>query len=129
MVAVSTPAEDTNTSSSSSSGESFLSRLSRSVGLRRDQPAEPTTVAAASSKPVKPVTQKAKSVAHAKPAESKPAEPRVISLDKTQQAQAQPKTVFPEPAPAAPPPAQQSIAGAQPAVPSNSFDSRWSTVR
>jgi murein L,D-transpeptidase YafK len=133
MVAVTTPAPDTNTtnatSSSSSSGEGFLSRLSRSVGLRRDPPPEPTTVAAAPSKPVKPVTQRAKSLAHAKPAESRPAEPRVISLDKTQQAQAQPKSVFPEPAPAAAPPAQQSIAGAQSPVPSSSFDNRWSTVR
>jgi len=129
MVAVSTPAPDTNTtnttSSSSSSGEGFLSRLSRSVGLKSDPAPQPTTVATAAPKTVKPVSQKAKSVAQAKPAEQKAAEPRVISMDKTQQAQA--RSVFPEPTPA--PPAQQSMAGAQPPVPSNSFDSRWSTAR
>lgn len=128
MVAISSPAPDTttttNTTSSSSSGEGFLSRLSRSVGLRSEPPPQPTTVAAAPSKPVKPVTQKAKSVAQAKPADSKPAEPRVISLERSQQAQA--KGVFPEPAVA---PVQQSIAGAQPAVSSNSFDSRWTSAR
>jgi hypothetical protein len=129
MVAVSTPAADTTTtnttSSSSSSGEGFLSRLSRSVGLKSEPPPQPTTVAAAPAKAVKPVSQKAKSVAQAKPAEQKASEPRVISMDKTLQAQA--KGPFPEPA--ASPPAQQSIAGAQAPVSSNSFDNRWSTAR
>ena len=120
MVTVSTPATDTSTNSTSS-GEGFLSRLSRSVGLRSAPPPS-TTVAAAPSKSVKPVTQKPKSVAQAKATEPKP-EPRVISLERSQQAQA--KGVFPEPATAAP----QSMAGAQPPVPSNSFDSRWSTAR
>jgi murein L,D-transpeptidase YafK len=120
MVAVSTPATSTSTNSTSS-GEGFLGRLSRSVGLRSDPPPS-TTVAAAPSKPVKPVTQKPKSIAQAKATEPKP-EPRVIPLERSQQAQA--KGVFPEPAAAAP----QSMAGAQPPVPSNSFDSRWSTAR
>ncbi|MFX7764420.1 hypothetical protein ABTK05_22435, partial [Acinetobacter baumannii] len=60
--------------------------------------------------------------------------PRVIPLERSQQAQAPAKPAAAAPAttaaaaPAAP--AQQpSLAGAQPAVQANSFDSRWSTVR
>ncbi|MBO0123987.1 hypothetical protein J0S80_10825, partial [Streptococcus pneumoniae] len=61
--------------------------------------------------------------------------PRVIPLDRSQQAQAPAKPAAPAPAttaaaaaPAAPA-SQPSLAGAQPAVQANSFDSRWSTVR
>lgn len=126
MVAVTstTPATPANTSTSSSEG--FLSKLSRSVGLRSSEPA-PAPAAA-------PVTTAAKSKAKA-PEQTKTAKsaPRVIPLDR-QQAQAQPQQAKPAapvaaaaPAPAAAP--QQSLAGAQPAVPANSFDSRWSTVR
>ncbi|MES2750999.1 MAG: murein L,D-transpeptidase family protein [Pseudomonadota bacterium] len=134
----STPASRTasaNASASPSEG-SFFSRLQRSVGLRGSDP-EPV---AAASVPAKPAAAKAKSVA-SKTTEPKAAEPkgapaRVIPLERPQQAQSpsQPQArtaTFPAPAPAAAPsPApQQSLAGAQPAVPSNSFDSRWSTAR
>ena len=122
MVAVTstTPATPANTSTSSSEG--FLSKLSRSVGLRGSEPA-PAPAAA-------PVTTAAKSKAKA-PEQTKTAKsaPRVIPLDR-QQAQAQPQQAKPvAPAPAPAPAPQQSLAGAQPAVPANSFDSRWSTVR
>jgi hypothetical protein len=57
----------------------------------------------------------------------------VIPTDRPQQAQAQSqpqpaKSAFPDPAPATPP-AQQSLAGAQPTVPTSSFDNRWATIR
>ena len=122
MVAVTstTPATPANTSTSSSEG--FLSKLSRSVGLRGSEPA-PAPAAA-------PVTTAARSKAKA-PEQTKTAKsaPRVIPLDR-QQAQAQPQQAKPvAPAPAPAPAPQQSLAGAQPAVPANSFDSRWSTVR
>lgn len=131
MVAVTstTPAASTNASAGSSEG--FLSKLSRSVGLRGSEPA-PAPAAA----PVTAATKtKAKPADQTRTARSAP--PRVIPLDR-QQAQAQPQqakpaapaapvaAAAPAPAPAAP---QQSLAGAQPAVPANSFDSRWSTVR
>ena len=121
MVAVTstTPAASANAGTSSSEG--FLSKLSRSVGLRGSDPAP-----APAAKPVAVSTApKAKSAAPAKAA-AKTTPPRVIPLERQQQAQSQP----PAPAPAAAAPApQQSLAGAQPAVPANSFDSRWSTVR
>ncbi len=130
MVAVTStsPAPTTaSTNPSAGSSEGFLSKLSRSVGLRGSDPAPapapaPVTTAAKA---------KAKSPEATKTAKSAP--PRVIPLDR-QQAQAQPQAKPAAPAApavaAAPAPApQQSLAGAQPAVPANSFDSRWSTVR
>jgi murein L,D-transpeptidase YafK len=112
-----------NTSTGSSEG--FLSKLSRSVGLRGSDP-EPAA-ATAPKVVAAPVKQKAKSAEPTRTTKSEP--PRVIPLDR-QQAQAQPKSAAAAPAPAAATPApQQSLAGAQPAVPANSFDSRWSTVR
>ncbi len=108
---------------STSSSEGFLSKLSRTVGLRGSDP-EPAVVA---PKPVAaPVKQKAKSAEPTRITKSEP--PRVIPLDR-QQAQAQPKPATPAPVATAAPAPQQSLAGAQPAVPANSFDSRWSTVR
>jgi murein L,D-transpeptidase YafK len=132
MVAVTSTTMTPSTASanaSAGSSEGFLSKLSRSVGLRGS---EPTPAPAAA-----PVTTAAK--AKAKPSEqtktAKSAPPRVIPLDR-QQAQAQPQQTKPTapaaaPVAAAPAPAAapQSLAGAQPAVPANSFDSRWSTVR
>ncbi len=115
-------AADANASASPS--ESFLSKLSRSVGLKSSDPepappaAKPAAVAA---------VPKAKPAAPAKEA-SKSAPPRVIPLDRSQQAQTPPAPVPAAPVAAAPAP-QQSLAGAQPAMPANSFDSRWSTVR
>lgn len=133
MVAV-TPAAAPRSSASSdasaSSSEGFLSKLSRSVGLRGSDP-EP--VASAPAKPAVTAAPKSKSAEPSRTA-SKSAPPRVIPLDRPQQAQAQPqsKPTTPALAPAAAPaPAapQQSLAGAQPPVQANSFDSRWSTVR
>lgn len=126
MVAVTstTPAAST----SSSSEGSFFSRLTRSVGLGGSAP-EP----AAPAKPAATATKsKAKSPEPARTAKSTP--PRVIPLERPQQAQAQApaKPAAPATTAAAAPTAQapqQSLAGAQPAVQANSFDSRWSTVR
>nr|WP_040301464.1 murein L,D-transpeptidase family protein [Afipia clevelandensis] len=114
--------------SAANSSEGFFSKLSRSVGLRGSEPAPAPAPA-----PVTTATKaKAKSPAPSKTARSAP--PRVIPLER-QQAQAQPQQAKPAgpataPAAAAPAPSHpQSLAGAQPAVPANSFDSRWSTVR
>jgi len=111
-------------SSAGSSEGGFLSRLSRAVGLRG---ASDTATATA------PAKRAAAPVAKSRPAEaaktagrSPPA--RVIPMDRPQQAQAesppQPaKSAFPAPA------APQSLAGAQPTMPTTSFDSRWATIR
>lgn len=130
----SAPASSTSSNANASAGssEGFLTKLSRSVGLRGSDP-EPVA-AAAPAKPAVTAAPKAKSAGPTKEA-AKSAPPRVIPLDRPQQAQAQPQAkpaaaapVAAATAPAAPAP-QQSLAGAQPAVPANSFDSRWSTVR
>jgi murein L,D-transpeptidase YafK len=128
-VTTTTPAAPRAASANASAGssEGFLSKLSRSVGLRGSDP-EPAA-ASAPKAVAAPVKQKAKSAEPTRTTRSEP--PRVIPLDR-QQAQAhQPKPATPAPAPvaAAAPAPQQSLAGAQPAVPANSFDSRWSTVR
>jgi murein L,D-transpeptidase YafK len=123
MVAVTSTTPGTaSANASAGSSEGFFSKLSRSVGLRGSDPEPAKPVAA---KPVTaPAKKKAKSAEPTRTAKSAP--PRVIPLDR-QQAQAQPQA---RPAPAAPAPAAQpSLAGAQPAVQANSFDSRWSTVR
>ncbi|WP_024575500.1 MULTISPECIES: murein L,D-transpeptidase family protein [unclassified Afipia] len=132
MVAVTstTPAASANASASSSEG--FFSKLSRSVGLRGSDPQPP---AAAPAKPTAvTAAPKAKSPGPTREA-AKSAPPRVIPLERSQQAQAPAKPAAPAPAttaaaaaPAAPA-SQPSLAGAQPAVQANSFDSRWSTVR
>ena len=131
MVAVTstTPAASANASASSSEG--FFSKLSRSVGLRGSDPQPP---AAAPAKPTAvTAAPKAKSPGPTREA-AKSTPPRVIPLERSQQAQApaKPAAAAPATTAAAAPvaPAQQpSLAGAQPAVQANSFDSRWSTVR
>jgi hypothetical protein len=123
MPAAASRSAPANANASASPSEGFLTKLSRSVGLRGSDPepaaapAKPTAVTAA---------PKAKSAAPSKQA-TKSAPPRVIPLDRPQQAQSQPPATA-APATAAPAP-QQSLAGAQPAVPANSFDSRWATIR
>jgi len=121
MVAVPASAPRSPASSAGTeSSEGFLSKLSRSVGLRGSDPAP-----APAARPVAVSTApKAKSLP-ARPAAR--TSPRVIPLER-QQAQARPAA--PAPVAAAPAPVQQqSLAGAQPAVSANSFDSRWSTAR
>jgi murein L,D-transpeptidase YafK len=125
MVAVTTPAVSRAAPATPASSEGgFLSKLSRAVGLRGSDPAPaaPPATAVAKSKATGP----AKAAARSAPA-------RMISTDRPQQAQAQSqpqpaKSAFPDPAPATPP-AQQSLAGAQPTVPTSSFDNRWATIR
>jgi hypothetical protein len=128
----------TPAATTSSSGESFLSKLSRSVGLRGNDAAEPAsqpaskaaatakakTEATKSSKDAKAVAAKSEVQKSSTAGSEKAAAPRVVPLDRTQQAST--KDV-PSPAPSASP--SQAIAGAQPTVPSNSFDSRWSSFR
>ena len=115
------------TASSESGG--FLNRLSRAVGLRGGSD---TAAAAPAAKAATAPVAKSKPTEATKTA-GKSAPARVIPVDRPQQAQAespsQPaKSAFPDPAPAKPA-AQQSLAGAQPTVPANSFDSRWATIR
>ena len=123
MVAVPASRSAPANANASANEGSFLSRLSRSVGLRGSDP-DP-----APAKPAVTAAPKAKSTSQTKAASTPP---RVIPLERSQQAQTPPpaKPVVAAPAPAVTAPApQQSLAGAQPAVPANSFDSRWSTVR
>lgn len=119
-----TPGASSNGDSNKSEG-SFFSRLTRSVGLGRPDP-EPVA-------PVKPAaTTKPKAKAHAPARTARSAPPRVIPLERPQQAQAQPPAKPAAPAPAATtsaPALRPSMTGARPAVQANSFDSRWSTIR
>ncbi len=126
------PAASSATPAATASSGGFFSNLAAKVGLRRDH-SEQQTATARSAKPApapksRPVP---KNVQTAKAAAPAAAAPRVIPLDRPKQALAQPneKSPFPTPAPAAAPTPPQSIAGAQPTVPSNTFDSRWSTFR
>jgi hypothetical protein len=129
--AVSTDSTDSKlTSSPAATGSSsggFFSSLAKKVGLAKDEPEQATAVPAAKpapapkSKPIPKTMQTAKS-SDTKSSSTQAAAPRVISLDRT--AQAQPSV----PPPQAPAP-QQSMAGAQPAPSSDSFSSRWSTMQ
>ena len=98
-----------------SSGGSLWSSLAEKVGLSKSAadtpppPPSPAPKALAAKKDVKPET---------KIAEPKPAAPKAIA-----------NAAKPEPAPAPAQPASSSMAGAQPVVQSNSFDSRWGTTR
>lgn len=131
--AVSTDSTDSKLTSSpaatgSSSGGGFFSSLAKKVGLAKDEPEQAATAAAAKpapapkSKPVPKTVQAAKS-SDTKSSSIQAAAPRVISLDRT--AQAQPSVPAPQP-PAAP---QPSMAGAQPVPSSDSFSNRWSTLQ
>jgi murein L,D-transpeptidase YafK len=122
--------------------ESFMSRLSRSVGLKKSDPAETQQPAQAPQPTAKPgagtsVAQKSKSTdKSAEQAKAGAPKARVIPLD-NQQATAQAKSAFPDPAPAAAPAPQAAatatpaapLKGAAPTVSSGSFDSRWSSFR
>ena len=121
--------------SSEPKSEGFFSRLSKSVGLRGSDAVETKdTAAAASTKPVSTVTQKAKTADPVRTEQAKSGEPktRVIPIERaqggasqgSQQANTQAKSAFPDPMPQSAP-AQPSIAGAVPTVSSNAFDSRF----
>ncbi len=92
------------------SSKGFFSSLAEKVGLRSTPEA----------KPLPPAPPKAVAKKEVKP-EPKPAAPKAV-------ANAKPETA-PAPAPAAPAQSSQSIAGAQPVVPGNTFDSRWTNFR
>lgn len=112
----------------------FFSSLASKVGLRGGEKQDPaaTSASAQAAKPAaapksRPIPKTSDVAKATEPASGSAA--RVISLDKPKPgvATAQAKSPFPEPA--APPVPPQSIAGAQPTVPANSFDSRWSSFR
>jgi murein L,D-transpeptidase YafK len=124
----------------SSSREGFLAKLSRTVGLKKDEPQDAPAPAMAPPKPqpARPVVQVAKSKDAAKSvvakssdtdskvAEAKAAAARVIPLDNKSKS----ASAFPDPAVPVQPATQQqpqSMAGAQQPVPANGFDSRWTS--
>ncbi|MBY0382172.1 MAG: hypothetical protein K2W78_09680 [Xanthobacteraceae bacterium] len=119
LVSSPAPAE---TGSASSGG--FFSNLARKVGMRKDEPEEAGVKAAVATKPTPAPKSKtaAKTVVTAKSSETasssvQAAAPRMISLDRTAQAQSQPTPpAFPS----------QPLAGAQPG---DSFANRWSTLQ
>jgi len=123
---VSSPAP-AETGSATSGG--FFSNLARKVGLRKDEAEDAGAQPAVATKPVaapkvKPAA--AKSVVTAKSSDGasssiQASAPRIISLDRTAQAQSQP-------IPPAFVPSQPS-AGAQPAQSGDSFANRWSTLQ
>lgn len=160
MVAAQTPASTpaTRTASANASAlastdnksneksEGFLSRLSKSVGLRGSDTGQTKEAAAvASTSPTAPiapakavttVTQKARTPEASRSEQAKASEPkaRVIPIERnqpTQQANTQTKSAFPDPMPApqqaAAAPANNSatMAGSAPTVSTGSFDNRF----
>ncbi len=129
------PMNTTATGNSGAVRGGFFSSLAAKVGLKNEkqdtastQQAAPSSAALKSRAIPKTSTETARS--------SEPASaPRVIPLDRqkqTQTATAQAKSPFPDPPASVPQPAPaatQSMAGAQPAIPANSFDSKWSSYR
>jgi murein L,D-transpeptidase YafK len=127
---------------SSTGGGGFFSSLAKKVGLGGSDTTATTTPAA--TKPVAKMAAPPKPpamVATNKPAVAVPkiSETRIPELRTADQKITDPKRALPprqiitqaqaKPAAAAAAPADQSIAGAQPVVPSNSFESRWSSYR
>ncbi len=122
------------TANANASEESFFNKLSRSVGLSDPDP-QPAPIAGSVPVPLpKPVSTLQKPKASDKPAvQTKTAEPqgaaaRAIPIERSQQTQTKP--AFPDP-PAIQPQQQpsQAIAGSQPSLQANTFDSRWSNIR
>ena len=96
----------------------FFSNLAEKVGLRSAPEAKPLPPSKPAPAPRAIATAKKDVKPETKPSDTKPA----VSPKAT--ANAKPETI-----PAAPAQSPQSIAGAQPVVPGNSFDSRWTNFR
>jgi hypothetical protein len=120
-----------------STGGSFFSSLAAKVGLGGNKQetqaapvqtaAKPATAAMPKSKPIPKTSDVARATESAGTSSA-----RVIAIDKPKPGQttAQAKSPFPDPPPAQPAAAPpQAMAGAQPTVPSSSFDSKWSSFR
>jgi murein L,D-transpeptidase YafK len=125
-VAAATPAQREPTQQS----EGFFSSLARKVGLSSsDASAAPAAAAKpkAESKPAPSSVVRA--TAAPKPVEPKPAETRQVAAKPAAAPALKPSVSAEAPAPAAPAPAPATIAGAQPALPSNSFESRFSAMK
>jgi murein L,D-transpeptidase YafK len=121
------PAEQpTGSAGGSASGsKGFFNNLAQKVGLKKDEPA---AVAAAKPVPPKPPAVITAAKPQPKPADVRPAEVKSAAAAPAAKPVAQ--AVAPMPAPAAARPApDQTIAGAQPVLPSSSFESRWSSFR
>ena len=129
-----TPAASNANATAGTSNGGFFSNLASKVGLRGGDkqdaqaaaPQKPIAIPPVAAPKSKPIP---KNVETAKASESAGPGPRVIPLDKPKQANAQASSPFPDPAPQAAKPGSQSVAGAQPTIPANSFDSRWSSFR
>jgi hypothetical protein len=108
----------------STQSEGFFSSLARKVGLGG------TADATASAQPM-PIPAKPK-VVEAKPPRPEASIPRAPKASETKQAVARPplKPSLSDSTAAAPPPAKDTlVAGSQPIVPANSFESRFSAVK
>jgi murein L,D-transpeptidase YafK len=132
-VAANTPPSVAATSSSSTQSGGFFANLARKVGLAGASDATASTASAANAKPkvadAKPSRPDASAPKTAavtsKPAETKP-EPKQVAA-----ARPAPKPSLPDAAAdAAPPPVKDTlVAGAQPIVSANSFESRFSAAK
>ena len=118
-----------NTQSQNTPSEGFFSSFARKVGLGGTADTTATTASQSSSSSAKP------KVAEAKPSRSEAAMPKASPTPKaeTRQAAAHPplkptvtETAADAPAPAPAPAATSLVAGAQPIVSANSFESRFS---
>ena len=122
------------TTSQTGNGPSVFSALASKVGWKREQQAAPPQAMPA---PKQAPAPKAKAIAKNTPASApaapKAVEPRIISLNRTAQAGPEAKSEIrsagPTPPAAIAPSSQQTIAGAQPTAPANSFNSRWSSFQ
>jgi len=114
-----------------SGGPNVFSAFARKVGWgRNEQPAPAQAAPAAKHVPAPKAKAIAKNMPQTRAPEPRMPEPRIIPLN-NRTAQAAPASKPSDPVPPASVGAtsQQTIAGAQPTAPANSFDSRWSSFR
>jgi hypothetical protein len=113
-----------------SNGPNIFSSLARKVGWgHKEQPAAPQAAPAPKHVPAPKARAIAKNVAPPRAPEQRMPEPRIIPLNRTAQATPENKPSDPVPPASVGASPQQTIAGAQPTAPANSFDSRWSSFR
>jgi murein L,D-transpeptidase YafK len=132
-------AANANANASAKTGGSFFSNLAAKIGMHgKDKQEAPAAAVQTASRPASSIAPKSKPIPKtsdvARATESAgTSSARVIPIDKLRPGQttatAQAKSPFPDPPAAAAPAPTQTMAGAQPAVPASSFDSKWSSFR
>jgi murein L,D-transpeptidase YafK len=116
--------------SGNTGGTGFLASLAQKVGIGNDTTASTQVPAPAPAKPVIAAAPKKPAAASTRPAETRTAESKTAEKPPTA-----PKVAAAKPAAASGSDAQtslapaQTLAGAAPVMPANSFESRWGSIR